>query len=232
MQSDHRLWWSSGLSRTKLCGKCGQRKTLPQFPRDRSRPDGHWHCCKEFNGKRLRLLRLAASGRKKWELMVLPPPPPNPRRRLEGLKSYRNTTSGDLPFSHLEPRLRVIARQLLNKYEQRHRGPGLTQQKWALLAACAASNARRVGDSSWAHRMWRLKGWRRQRLGELRQPMRCGVTRVWPSGACLSQFEKLGSVDSTHSPSHRRARAGAYFPLPVGLLRGMASAPRLGTAAV
>src|SRR5215469_9088885 len=73
VQSDKRdQWWHSGLSRTKLCGKCGQRKTLQLFPRDRSRPDGCWHTCKQCNGKRLRILRLAASGRSKWELMFLP----------------------------------------------------------------------------------------------------------------------------------------------------------------
>src|SRR5215469_11440606 len=84
----HHQWWSSGLSRTKLCGKCGQRKTLPEFPCDKSRGDERWHTCKQCNGKRLRLLRLAESGRKKWEIMFSPAPA-NPRRRLEGLKSYR-----------------------------------------------------------------------------------------------------------------------------------------------
>ena len=128
MQFDqHHQWWSSGLSRTKLCGKCGQRKTLPQFPRDRSRPDGRWHCCKECNGKRLRLLRLAASGRKKWELMFLPAPA-NPRRRLDGLKSYRkkrkSKNSGER-FSNLPPLIRCFAEQLYINYLHKHRGPRL-----------------------------------------------------------------------------------------------------------
>jgi hypothetical protein len=92
------------------------------------------------------------------------------RRRLEGLKSYRNTSGGDLPFSHLRPRERVIARQQVNKYEQKHRGHRLSQPKGALLMAAAASNARRVGDRSWARRMWQLKGLRQQRLRELRRP--------------------------------------------------------------
>jgi len=55
---------------------------------------------------------------------------------------------------------------LFNKYVHKHRGPGLSQPKQALLMACAASNAKRVGDKSWSRRIRRLKGWRRQRLRE------------------------------------------------------------------
>ena len=51
-------------------------------------------------------------------------------------------------------------------------------------------------------------------------------------GACLPQFERAGSADSSHSPSHRGASAGAYFPMHVGLLRGVASAASVGTSAV
>jgi len=53
-----------------------------------------------------------------------------------------------------------------------------------------------------------------------------------PGGACLSQFEKPGSVDSPDSTSYRRASASAYFPMHVGLLRGVASAARVGSAVV
>jgi hypothetical protein len=77
----HHLWWSSGLSKTKLYRKCGQRKTLPLFPRDHSRPDGRWHTCKECNQQRCRFQRWAVREHKKWELIYSPPPPPNPRRR-------------------------------------------------------------------------------------------------------------------------------------------------------
>src|SRR6516225_3455182 len=63
---------------------------------------------------------------------------------------------------------------------------------------------------------------------------RCGawLQESGAGGTGLPQFEKPGSVDSSHSSSHGRSRAGAYFPLPAGLLCGMASAPRVGTAAV
>jgi hypothetical protein len=74
---------------------------------------------------------------------------------LDGLKSYRKK-SGEV-FSQLPPRERVIARQLLNKYAHRH-GPRLSQQKQALLKACAASNSRRVGNKSWSRSMRRRKG--------------------------------------------------------------------------
>ena len=154
-------------SAVKHCRKCAQSKPLDFFPRDRSRRDGRWHTCKACNGQRCRFLRWAARKHKQQEL-ISSPPPPAPRLRLEGLKSYRNT-SGELPFSHLPPRERFIARQLFIKYLDRHRGPGLSQPKQALLMACAASNARRVGDRSWSRRMKRLKGWRRQRRRDFEQ---------------------------------------------------------------
>src|SRR5215469_375774 len=47
-------------------------------------------------------------------------------------------------------------------------------------------------------------------------------------------FRSLKSLDLLIRPIRHRTeeRVGAHFPLPVGLLRGVASAPRLGTAAV
>ena len=123
MRSDQRQWWSSGLSRTKLCGKCGQRKTLPFFPRDRSRPDGRWHTCKECNQQRCRFLQCAVREHKKWELVYSSPPPPNPRRRLDGLKSYRkNSKNTGEPFSHLPPLERCFAEQLFSNNLHKHRG--------------------------------------------------------------------------------------------------------------
>ena len=70
------------------------------------------------------------------ELAASIPSPPASRRRLDGLKSYRKN-SGEL-FSRLPPRERYIAQQLFNKYVTRHRGPGLTQPKQALLIPQAA----------------------------------------------------------------------------------------------
>ena len=52
-----------------------------------------------------------------------------------------------------------MAQNLLNRYRGRH--PRRSQAQDALLIATATSNARRVGDRSWARRMWRLKGYRR-----------------------------------------------------------------------
>src|SRR5215469_3156924 len=109
-------------------------ETLEFFRRDRSRPDGRWHTCKQCNGQRCRFLRWAASEHKKQEVAASSPPQPASRWRLDGLKSYRNN-SGEL-FPQLPPRERFIAWQLLNKYLDRHRGPGLTQPKQALLMAC------------------------------------------------------------------------------------------------
>jgi hypothetical protein len=181
VQSDQSQWWSSGLSKTKLCRKCGESKPLSLFPRDRSRPDCRWHTCKECNAQRCRFLRWARSEHKKQDFAASSPPPPASRRRLGGLKSYRHT-SGDLPFSHLPPRERLIARQLFNMYLDRHRGPGLSQPKMALLMACAASNVKRVGDKSWSRRMKRLKGWRRQRRRNFEQQIHLAEMRARSGG--------------------------------------------------
>jgi len=89
-------------SAVKHCRKCGQSKPLEFFPRDRSRRDGPWHTCKECNGQRCRFLRCADREHKKQELAASPPLQPASRRRLEGLKSYRNT-SGER-FSQLPTR--------------------------------------------------------------------------------------------------------------------------------
>ncbi len=65
---------------------------------------------------------------------------------------------------------------------------------------------------------------RRRHRAELQKP---GGSRA---GVSLSEGPRpVGAADSA---SHRGAGARAYFPLPAGLLRGMASAPRLGAAVV
>jgi len=160
----------------KNCRVCHQWKRTAEFPVDRSRRDGRWHTCKACNKQRCRLLRKAARERKKRKLLTSPPLPPAPRRRLGGLKSYRNKS--DEPFSRLSPVEKFIAWQLFGKYLHRHRGPRLSQPKCALLMACAASNARRVGDRSWSRRMKRLKGWHRQRRKEFEQLVSLAAIRA------------------------------------------------------
>jgi hypothetical protein len=69
----------------------------------------------------------------------------------------------------------------------------------ALLMACAASNAKRVGDRSWARRMWRLKGWRRQLLGELRLQLepsqnRPSIAHQGYSDAVWTQTSRLAGI--------------------------------------
>src|SRR5204863_7915193 len=53
-----------------------------------------------------------------------------------------------------------------------------------------------------------------------------------PSGTGFPQFERSGSVDSTDSPSHRGSRTGAHFPVPVGVLRGVAFTASVGATVV
>jgi len=160
----------------KYCRRCQQWKRPKDFPVDRSRRDGRWHTCSACNKQRCRLLRKAARERKKRALTASPPPDPAPRWRLYGLESYRNRS--DEPFSRLSPVEKFIAWQLFGKYLHRHRGPRLSQPKCALLMACAASNARRVGDRSWSRRMKRLKGWHRQRRKEFEQLVSLAAIRA------------------------------------------------------
>jgi hypothetical protein len=80
------------------------------------------------------------------------------RTGLRGLREYRRKNAGE--FDSLPPELRWKARQLLNRYLARHKHH-LTGPRVAALFACAASNVRRLGDRSWARRLWRLKGYHR-----------------------------------------------------------------------
>jgi len=160
----------------KYCRGCEQWKRLVEFPLDRSRRDGRWHTCKLCNRQRGRLLRQAAKERKRLALLTAPPPPPAPRWRLEGLKEYRGKEGQ--PPAGLSAAERFIAQQLFNKYLWQRRGMRLSQPKRALLAACARSNAKRVGDNSWSRRMKRLKGWRRQRQREFEQQIQMAEMRA------------------------------------------------------
>ncbi len=126
---------------------------LAFFPRDRSKPDGRWHSCRACNriywatrGKPLEAQRKAdaQAGRQT-------------RQGLRGLRQYGHP--GDR-LGALPPELRSQAERLLKKYLTRH-GWHMTGPRYAALVACAASNAKRVGDRSWARGMRRLKGYRR-----------------------------------------------------------------------
>src|SRR5215469_11414393 len=130
-------------------------QTLAFFPRDRSRLDGRWHTCRACNRLHWREIGKQRSAWRKQKKRVKR----ESRQGLQGLKKYpqkRRRSS----FESLPESLRWIAQQLFNRYAAKHRGR-LTQPRLALLMACAASNARRVGDSAWARRMRRLKGYRR-----------------------------------------------------------------------
>ena len=148
----------AGQSREKVCRKCGRSKTLAFFPRDRSRADGCWHTCRLCNsqhwkatGKQQAALKRA---RERAEKIT--------QTGLRGLRQYGH--SGD-SFASMPYPLRWTAERLLNKYLAIHRDR-MTPALYASLHATAASNAHRVGDRSWARRMWRIKGYRRaERIG-------------------------------------------------------------------
>jgi len=125
------------------------------------------------------------------------PAPANPRRRLDGLKSYRKkrkSKNRGERFSHLPPLIRCFAEQLYINYLHKHRGPRLTQPKRALLKACAVSNAWRVGNSFWGRRMRRLAGWRKQRLSELRAERSPSTAEQGYSGGGWTQTSRLEGV--------------------------------------
>lgn len=139
---------------TKLCSKCHTRKPPGFFSKDRSRGDGRWHACRacnrEYWQQRGKLLALA----RKIEQTEH-----QSRTGLCGLRQYRRKNSEE--FASVPPELRFQARQLVNKYLARHRHH-LTSTRIAALYACAASNVQRLGDRSWARRLWWKKGYYRK----------------------------------------------------------------------
>jgi len=156
----------------KRCRKCGMCKALGFFPKDRSRPDGRWHSCRACNRAYWRQRGKALAARRKALQKVSHPS----RTGLQGLRQYRRKNGGE--FASLPEELRWPARQLLNKYLHRHRHH-LTGPRIACLIACAASNVRRLGDRSWARRMWKFKGLHRtmRREAEAQQ----GATPIRPA---------------------------------------------------
>ncbi len=152
------MWDRSGVTfgeAAKRCRKCGKQRALSLFPRDRSKPDGHWHTCKACNRtywhERGSLLAALRKGRQAAQLGPT-------RTGLRDLRRYHHKDSQ--PFASVPPELRSQAQQLLNKYLYRHRRR-LTPALIACLHACAASNVKRLGDRSWARSLRRKKGYYR-----------------------------------------------------------------------
>ena len=126
MQSHHPRPTSAGPSATKRCRKCGAVKTLPFFPRDRSRPDGHWHSRRACN--RLYWYRwgpIWRDLRKRDKLAER-----KSRSGLKGLRKYLHKRNRKA-FTSLEPELRFVAQNLLNRYRAGH--PRRSQARDALL---------------------------------------------------------------------------------------------------
>jgi hypothetical protein len=165
----------------KGCRKCGNRKTLAFFPKDRSKPDGRWHTCRacnrEYWAERGKFLAVDRKIREKARHQS--------RTGLRGLRQYRHPKDAE-EFASVPPELRWRARQLLNEYLHRHRHH-LTPTLIASLYGCAASNVRRLGDRSWARSLWRKKGYYRSLRKKLEAEAEqaeirakgSGMPRVW-----------------------------------------------------
>jgi hypothetical protein len=186
----------------KFFPRCEQWKHLADFPRDRCRPDGRWHTCKRCHVERQRFRRAEVRELKKQALLYSLPPPPAPRSRLHTLtKAYRKTSGPGLPFDHLPPDEKFNARQIVNKSVARH-GPRISQPKYALRRANAASNARRVGNSFWGRSMRAKKGWRTRREREfwelLHQANMRALSGQTPqgneTGACWASVSRLWGI--------------------------------------
>jgi hypothetical protein len=124
VQSDHPYSYSSGPTATKQCRRCTQWKTLPFFPRDRSRPDGRWHTCSACNRTQWKEHSKERTAQRRWQNGR------DSRTGISGLRRYRNR-SGDR-FSNLPPDLRWKAERLLSKYMERHRRH-MTPTRYAAL---------------------------------------------------------------------------------------------------
>ena len=134
----------------KRCRKCGHTKPLRFFPQDRSRPDGRWHTCRLCNNQYWKERGKWLALRRKYD-----------KESRSGLRGLRHYSHGGEPLASVPPPLRPLAEQLLSKYLDRHRDH-MTPALYASLHGTAASNAVRVGNTSWCRSMLRRKGWRRQ----------------------------------------------------------------------
>jgi hypothetical protein len=165
MQTSNLLTLPSGRNAHKQCRKCHAPKPLAFFPRDRSRPDGRWHTCRACNRQRWQTQGQPQAALRKAEQRVQQQR--QTRQGLKGLQCYRNRKCSG--FDRLPPELRWQAQRLYSEYLHRHRGH-LTQQRSALLLGCACSNVKRLGDRSWARRLWRMKGYRRAERRKAAEP--------------------------------------------------------------
>jgi len=137
---------------------------VTQFPVDRSRRDGRWHSCRACNERYWTTRgKLLALDRKLEQLSQR-----TDRSGLAGLRQLPRNMGG---FDVLPPDLRLKAEQIFSRSITRAKADGrhLSQPQIAARIASAVSNARRVGDNSWARRMLRLKGYRRAERRQLQQ---------------------------------------------------------------
>ena len=142
----------------KCCHVCHRDKPLGFFPQDRSRLDGRWHTCRLCNGNRWREHGKSIAAERKLAKRIAQAQ--NSRNGILGLRKYHRSGKG---LEGLPPDLRYKAQGIISRAIARAKAKGrrLSQERFALLTACAISNARRVGDRSWSRRMLRLKGYRR-----------------------------------------------------------------------
>lgn len=164
----------------KRCRRCGKVKGLGFFPKDATKPDGRWHSCRACNraywatrGKQQAAIRKA---RKEFNREM--------RSGLSGLRQYGRRSPSE-QFSCLPPSLRPVAQQILSRSLDRARKP-LTQQRVAARIACAASNARRVGDHSLGRRLRAFKGLRRREQRQREQEARLSELRARNQGKSRS----------------------------------------------
>jgi hypothetical protein len=165
--------YNSDASVKKRCHRCEQWKTLPFFPRDRSRRDGRCHTCSACNRREWKEVGKPRAAQRRWQRGS------HSRTGLPGLRQYRNT-SGER-FSNLPPDLRLKAERLLSKYVARHQWH-MTPTLYAALIACAASNVHRLGDRSWARSLWRLKGYRRAERNKAAEAVQLDEIRARNAG--------------------------------------------------
>jgi hypothetical protein len=166
----------------KRCAKCGVVKNLWQFPKDSSRHDARWHSCRACNREYWRRRGRFLALRRKYNV--------SSRSGLGGLRRFGH---GGPRFGSLPPNLRVVAQRLLSGYLAKH-AHRMTPPLYAALHASATSHAPQVGSRSWARRMWRLKGWRRQERRQAAQDARLTEIRTRNAGKPRVNFRGLDGV--------------------------------------
>jgi hypothetical protein len=156
----------------KWCPRCKRNRYITEFPVDRTRRNGRWHSCRKCNQTYCATRGKALAAQRKAQER-------SQRQTRQGLSGLTQCSHPGVRFANVPKESRGDAERIFSNSLARAEAQGrhLSQPQIASRIACAASNARRVGDGSWARRMRRLKGYRRAERRKMDQEMQLAEQR-------------------------------------------------------